>query len=61
VLLAPADLAIELAIADMHDAELDQRAPVRCGKEEADGVRIEDFQARPRLEVQIVPGLVRLA
>jgi hypothetical protein len=43
VLLAPAEFAIELPIADMHDEELRQRSAVWLWKDEADCVRIKDL------------------
>ena len=51
-LLSPAELPIELAVAHMHGSELGQGSTVWLWKNEADGVWIEDLEARPSLEVQ---------
>ena len=44
-LLPPAEVAIELAVGDMHDAELRKDASVWFWKDESHGLRIDDFQS----------------
>ncbi|HXH08551.1 MAG TPA: hypothetical protein VNP04_02080, partial [Alphaproteobacteria bacterium] len=59
-LLPPTEIAVELPVGHMQEAELGQGAAVWLRKDEADGIRIDDLQTRPRLEVQMRASRGRL-